>query len=885
MTTIAGEPVRVFTEHAFDCPAALSLFFPERGVVIHNLVTRTFPNMVSIAGGGFRDPLPWLTGIDELRQCQPSASLGCHGRPVVGAEETTAVLQNFRDALQFVHDQTVRGANHGLTPGEILADLRLPTHLAGDPALTATYADWAWGVPAMWQGYLGWYNGHAEQLALLPPQVEAQKIVGAFGGADAAVAAAQADAEQGDLAWAGRLLRHVLTLEPEHAAAREALASVLRDAGHRQPSWTGRNARLVQAAELRGDMDRRDRRYRIGAAMADELTAQALVEVLRYRIDPLRAAPANLVVEITLDDVPVACHLRQGVLEVSAAVTASPQLRLSTTRQRWVAWLDGGISRAELIAEAECTPGPEHPDWTVWWWAFDATAERAESEGGVGGSMLSSAGMASHQPALPALAERQALPPDGGPEWNRLIHSSSPYLLQHATIRWIGMNGARTLRSPAQRLKNKPIFLSIGYSTCHWCHVMADESFADDAVAEALNRDFIAVKLDREERPDVDQVYMAFVQATAGNGGWPLSVWLTPEREPIVGGTYFPRHGFLQALERITGLWQGDSTAMRERSARIIGEMERITALPTRSGTLPGPELIDTALADWQRQFDATDGGFGTAPKFPRPAIFEFLVTLIDHRHAAADQAANMLQQTLREMMRGGMYDQLGGGFHRYSVDGQWHVPHFEKLLYDQGQLLVSYVDAWRLTAADDPQRKALRAVIAATVGYLKRDLRHADGGLFSAEDADSQRPDGSSGEGAFYVWTEAEIETALSADDAAIAVTAWGVSPEGNVTAAADPHHEFAGVNILSRRLGRDVDPAVLASVAEQLLALRAERPRPHRDDKIVAAWNGLAISGLARVAECCGDTDALPLRAGQRASCSSIWWMPIWGGLPFVA
>ena len=300
------------TEHMFDCDAGLSLVLPERGVAIHNLLTRTFPNMVSIAGGPFRDPAPWLAGVDELRCHDLTAILGCHGLPVIGDEACTTAMRAFRDAMQFVHDQTIRGANHGQTADEILEHLRLPAHLANDPNLTATYADWAWGVRAVWAGRLGWYSGYAEDMAPVPPAVEASKIIAAYGGPDAAVAAARDDAEGGELAWASRLLRMVLRLEPEHEQARGALADCLRHMGQRAGAWTQRNAYLVQARECEGSMDRRHKPHRIGAAVASGVAARSLVEVLRYRVDPLKSQPANLVCHLDLGDGPLPATSDKG---------------------------------------------------------------------------------------------------------------------------------------------------------------------------------------------------------------------------------------------------------------------------------------------------------------------------------------------------------------------------------------------------------------------------------------------------------------------------------------------------------------------------------------------------------------------------------------------
>ena len=464
---------------------------------------------------------------------------------------------------------------------------------------------------------------------------------------------------------------------------------------------------------------------------------------------------------------------------------------------------------------------------------------------------------------LPSAAERANLPADGGDEYNRLIHSASPYLLQHARnpVQWYEW-GDEAFEQAAR--ENKPIFLSIGYSTCHWCHVMGRESFADAQVAEVLNRDFIAIKLDREERPDVDHVYMTFVQATTGHGGWPMSVWLTPDRQPIVGGTYFPKGHFLQALGRIAHLWEQDPLALQARAEHIAGELAHMTAGTPADGDLPGQEILDAAVRDLVSQYDEADGGFGAAPKFPRPVAFEFLFATHARGGEHAEQALSMSLTTLREMARGGMYDHVGGGFHRYSVDGEWHVPHFEKMLYDQGQLLASYADALQIIDAEHPDRADFTRVIHETVAYLLRDMRHPEGGLYSAEDADSQRADGGIGEGVFYVWSDAELREVLDSTAYAAVAAAWGVQANGNVEPASDPHHEFTGVNVLTRRLADEdvaVNQADLARAREVLFAERESRQRPHLDDKILAAWNGLAISGLAHAAEVLDHAEALQL------------------------
>ncbi|HKA87821.1 MAG TPA: thioredoxin domain-containing protein [Haliangiales bacterium] len=434
---------------------------------------------------------------------------------------------------------------------------------------------------------------------------------------------------------------------------------------------------------------------------------------------------------------------------------------------------------------------------------------------------------------------------------NRLAGEKSPYLLQHAgnPVDWFPWGDEAFARA---RAEDKPIFLSVGYSTCHWCHVMERESFEDPTVAAKLRDGFIAVKVDREERPDVDRVYMTFVQATTGGGGWPMSVFLTPDLKPFFGGTYFPPAsrggmiGFPQLLERIDELWRTRRHDIEESGAQVVAELRRAEA----GGE---PVLLDrgvfhAAASFFAQTFDKEHGGFGRAPKFPRPVVLGLL-----HRVFARTRdpdTATMSLATLHRMSRGGMYDHLGGGFHRYSVDRLWHVPHFEKMLYDQAQLVDSLVDAWQLT-----RRPEFRQVARETCDYVLRDLRAPEGGFYAAEDADSPGPDGERREGAFYVWTRAEIDEILGAD-ADLFCRAYAVAAEGN---ADDPQGELTGKNVLhavvgpdrlGAEVGRSADDvsAILLAARAALFERRQRRPRPHRDEKVLAGWNGLMIGALAR-------------------------------------
>lgn len=431
---------------------------------------------------------------------------------------------------------------------------------------------------------------------------------------------------------------------------------------------------------------------------------------------------------------------------------------------------------------------------------------------------------------------------------NALSGEKSPYLLQHKSnpVDWHPWGEAAFEKA---RRENKPVFLSIGYSTCHWCHVMARESFENPAIAALMNRGFVNVKVDREERPDVDRVYMAFVQAATGGGGWPMSVWLTPEGHPFFGGTYFPpeerygRAGFPQILQQIENLWRADRGRIESEAARVLAELREESSSRSTANSLDS-EWLGGGYRAFADAFDPRHGGFGGAPKFPRPSVLNFLMR-------GDDESRQMALATLRAMSRGGMRDQLGGGFHRYSVDEFWHVPHFEKMLYDQAQIAASLVEAWQITK--DP---FFETTARSTLDYVLRDMTHPFGGFYSAEDADSLIAPGSDehAEGAFYVWTRREIEALLSPEEARIFCEYYGVKEVGNAPEGSDPHGEFAGKNILIATQD-EAEPGSIAASREILLARRNLRPRPHLDDKILTAWNGLMISAFARAGRAFGE------------------------------
>ncbi|MEV5132354.1 thioredoxin domain-containing protein, partial [Streptomyces sp. NPDC053705] len=421
---------------------------------------------------------------------------------------------------------------------------------------------------------------------------------------------------------------------------------------------------------------------------------------------------------------------------------------------------------------------------------------------------------------------------------NRLADAMSPYLLQHADNPVDWWQWSPEAFEEARR-RNVPVLLSVGYASCHWCHVMAHESFEDPSVADYLNAHFVPVKVDREERPDVDAVYMEAVQAATGQGGWPMTVFLTAEAEPFYFGTYFPpesRHGmpsFQQVLEGVAAAW----TDRREEVAEVAGRIVRDLAgrsLAAAEGGLPGEPELAQALLRLTRDYDERHGGFGGAPKFPPSMVIEFL--LRHHARTGAEGALQMAADSCAAMARGGIYDQLGGGFARYSVDREWVVPHFEKMLYDNALLCRVYAHLWRATGSDLARRVALE-----TADFMVRELRTAEGGFASALDADSEDAQGRHVEGAFYVWTPAQLREVLGEDDAAFAAEYFGVTEEGTFE---------EGSSVLRLVPTGEAEPADderIAGVRARLLAARELRPRPERDDKVVAAWNGLAIAALA--------------------------------------
>ena len=485
---------------------------------------------------------------------------------------------------------------------------------------------------------------------------------------------------------------------------------------------------------------------------------------------------------------------------------------------------------------------------------------------------------------------------------NRLAREKSPYLLQHAhnPVDWFAWGDEAFAKA---RVENRPIFLSIGYSTCHWCHVMERESFEDEKVAAFLNPHFVSIKVDREERPDVDKIYMAFVQATTGSGGWPLNVFLTPERKPFFGGTYFPpdnrsgRPGFLQLLRQIHQVWQTRRDEIAGSADEIHARLEAAATNANAGDLLPTREALKNAGDSFKRMFDPRHGGFGGAPKFPQPAMPSLLLRCARRFHD--DEATRMVLRTCDRMAAGGIHDQLGGGFARYSVDAGWLVPHFEKMLYDNAQLAQLYLDAHvvsegRVIRVPDssgeksmglaelapPKETDYAAIARDILDYVLRDMTHPAGGFYSAEDADSEGH-----EGKFYCWTRAELEELLSPGEFNVAAHCFGITKEGNfvdhshpqplkgqnvlsVVNSLPPAHGHSGVSEERRQLSskgstalfRDAattidDSALLVSAKKKMFDARRKRIRPHLDDKILTSWNGLMLGAMARAYAVLGD------------------------------
>jgi uncharacterized protein len=470
-----------------------------------------------------------------------------------------------------------------------------------------------------------------------------------------------------------------------------------------------------------------------------------------------------------------------------------------------------------------------------------AFAAGAAGTRGAGQQTLRSNVTAKAESAAPSKSDNQT---HAHSHTNRLAHEKSPYLLQHQynPVDWFAWGPEAFEKA---RRENKPIFLSIGYSTCHWCHVMERESFENDGVAKFLNEHFVSIKVDREERPDVDKIYMTFVQATTGQGGWPLNTFLTPELKPFFGGTYFPpdgrygRPGFLQLLQHIQKLWETRRGDLADSAAQVHTKLQEAASSMSASNVVLTADVIRHAGSRFKQSYDPRNGGFGSAPKFPQPSQPELLLRY--GKRFNDEEAVRMVLRTGEKMAAGGIHDQLGGGFARYSVDAEWLVPHFEKMLYDNAQLAQLYLDAY-LVSGD----KHFAAVLRDILDYVLRDMTHAEGGFYSAEDADSEGH-----EGKFYCWTRQELSKLLTPEEFKVAVRYFGITEAGNFVDHSHPT-PLPNQNVLSvvePKLS-DSERALLASGKKKMFEARSRRIRPHLDDKILASWNGLMLGAMARAA-----------------------------------
>ena len=453
---------------------------------------------------------------------------------------------------------------------------------------------------------------------------------------------------------------------------------------------------------------------------------------------------------------------------------------------------------------------------------------------------------------------------------NRLAAEKSPYLLQHAgnPVDWFPWADEAFARASAE---GKPVFLSIGYSTCHWCHVMARETFENEAVGNYLKEHFISIKVDREERPDVDKIHMSFVQMTTGSGGWPLNVFLTPDLQPFYGGTYFPpeaKHGqpsFLTLLERIVELWKTRRDDLIASASELTARLREMVVQDPDNAFPTGPRELHGGGQTLLGEFDPVNGGFGGAPKFPRPSQPLYLLRYA--RRFGDAEAVHAVLQTCERMAAGGIRDHLGGGFARYSVDERWLVPHFEKMLCDNAQLTVLYLEAF-LVSGEARYADVARDILR----YVANDMTHPDGGFYSAEDADSEGK-----EGKFYCWTHTELSALLSPEAFNVVTARFGITPAGNFIDHSDPE-PLQGLNVLSLVQAEvpEADRPILETALAQLREVRATRVRPHQDDKVLASWNGMMLGACARAFAILGDDEFLTMAERNLAFLQEHLWVP---------
>ena len=449
----------------------------------------------------------------------------------------------------------------------------------------------------------------------------------------------------------------------------------------------------------------------------------------------------------------------------------------------------------------------------------------------------------------PEAEELKQIPSDGGELWNRLVFEQSPYLLQHASnpVEWYPWGDEAFEKA---RIEDKPIFLSIGYTTCHWCHVMEHESFEDNEVARLLNDGYISIKIDREERPDIDNVYMSVTQILTGRGGWPMTVIMTPEKEPFFAGTYFPKNrrgrqvGMMELLPNVKMYWDTKRDSLLKDAAKLTQRLKNSNN-SSRSSESLADNILDKTFSIFDNRFDATYGGFGNAPKFPKPHDYLFLLKY--YSRTKNSSALEMAEKSLKEMRKGGIYDQIGFGFHRYSTDKNWLVPHFEKMLYDQALLVHAYLEAYQIT-----KNQFYADVVHEVLEYVARDMTSTDGGFFSAEDADSQGE-----EGLFYLWTSSELDKLLGESDSQLFQQIMNIESNGNWNEG----RRYGGTNIPHlkqswEQLGNihqttgNALKSRYEKIREKLFSVREKRVLPQKDDKILSDWNGLMISAFARAA-----------------------------------
>ena len=441
---------------------------------------------------------------------------------------------------------------------------------------------------------------------------------------------------------------------------------------------------------------------------------------------------------------------------------------------------------------------------------------------------------------LPSAKEIAKLPEDGGDEFNRLIFEKSPYLLQHARnpIDWYPWGEAAFKKAAAE---NKPIFMSIGYTTCHWCHVMEHESFEDEDVAKLINENYVAIKVDREERPDIDEVYMSVTQILTGRGGWPMTVLMTAEKQPFFAGTYFPkddgpeRRGIVSILTILNDMWKKEPQKLLDESKRITEAVQAPN--PSQAGAIPPADALAQAYQKLERQYDADHGGFGKAPKFPVPPNLSFMLRY--YKRSGEAKALEIVEHTLHEMRKGGVYDHIGYGTHRYSTDRVWLVPHFEKMLYDQALLAIAHIETYQVTG-DEFYADTAREIFT----YVLRDMTAPEGGFYSAEDADSEGE-----EGLFYVWKPEEIIAVLGKEDGELFNKVYHIEEGGNFIEEAK--RAKTGDSIPHLQGDVVIEPKKLEALRKKLFDSREKREHPQKDDKVLTDWNGLMIAALARAAQ----------------------------------